>query len=124
MRQGAQRTQGSAKVGRKEGRKEGRKKGRVLGLVTYSEHSSTSAQRGHRGQPREEGRKGVRFGHRQRTLVDIRGAFAIPSKASSYAVEKLGKRFFEHRYFVENLAARFAMIAPAREALFLLASLC
>ena len=38
--------------------------------------------------------------------------FPIASKASSY-VDKLGKRFFAHRYFVENLAARFAMISQA-----------
>ena len=42
------------------------------------------------------------------------GAFPIPSKASSY----LGKRFFAHRYFVENLAARLAMIAQAGGAIF------
>ena len=49
--------------------------------------------------------------------LGVRGACPIPSKASSY-VEKLGKRFFAHRYFVENLAARFAMVAQAGGAIF------
>ena len=47
----------------------------------------------------------------------IWGAFPIPSEASSY-VEKLGKRFFAHRYFLENLAARFSIVAQAGGAIF------
>ena len=42
------------------------------------------------------------------SVPDVRSAFPIASKASSY-VAKLAKCSLAHRYFVENLAARFGV---------------
>ena len=61
--------------------------------------------------------RGFVIGGQYRTARQQQRRVSDPSKASSY-VEKLGKRFFAHRYFVENLAAMFTMIAQAGGAIF------